>query len=983
MPDLATSLSKAFSSIGTLVSTFKSNEAKYLSSTYQEAEVRKDFIDKFFIALGWDVNHDHQTNPYEQEVKVEPAVTAAGQRRADYAFRLAPNYRDVRFFVEAKKPYGELATEDNYFQTIRYAWNTETPLAVLTDFDELHILDCRYRPDIQTALSRRIARYHYSDYARQDLFAEIYWLFSREAVADGSLEKRSKELPKPKGKSVQKGLFPGGYQSIDESFLSELDTFRNALARAFKRRNPVLDSEVLTEIVQRTLDRLVFLRFLEDKGIEPQHIVDKFGENGTAWADFISACKRLNGIYNGVVFRHHTVLDDPAFDVDDKVFADVCESLAHINSPYDFDAIPIHILGSIYERFLGNVIVATAKRVKIEPKPEVRKAGGVYYTPEYVVRYLTENSIGKVIAGKTPEQVAKLRFADIACGSGSFLLGVFEILLTHYGQYYNENPKRARTGDCIKIDDKLYLTLRKKREILTNNIFGVDVDAQAVEVCQLSLYLRLLKDETPGSTHQYQLEFAHTAKLKRLLPDLSKNIICGNSLIGRDVSDGQLFPQEEHQINPMDFRDAFPEVMTAGGFDAIVGNPPYIFARDEGFSATEQQYYEGKYQHQDYQLNTATLFTERGYTLLSKGGALGYIIPNNWLSISTMKVFRDFVVSSTGNLAIINNRYKVFKGANVDTSLLLFNKAAPNTVELYESTAPGVLTHMDTADPKTLLGEPIIRVRKTKSLAVKSLLAKMQISTHPLSDVALVKVGLKAYQIGKGKPAQTASIKDGRVFHSRSATTDKHFKYLDGKDVGRYNIAWSGAYLQYGSHLAEPRNKGLFEGERILVRQIPSKLPYAINAAIVSGEELNDLNSMIVRSTSQYSHLYLLALLNSRLLSFWFDVVYDKFQRGIFPQFKINELSQFPILALDLKRPVEAKKYETLVGKVKDLLAAKDMLAAASSDKLKNFYGSKVAAVDTQIDHLVYALYQLSPEEIDAVEHAGDTIVESIPAADE
>jgi adenine-specific DNA-methyltransferase len=379
---------EAFEKVSKLVRTFQASEARYLSPEYQEAEARKDFVDKFFIALGWDVNHDQQTNPYEQEVKVEPSVQAGGQRRADYAFHLAPSYRDVRFFVEAKKPHGDIGTTDNYFQTIRYGWNSETPLAVLTDFKELHVLDCRYKPDVSTALYRAVGKYHYREYIDRKKFAEIYWLFSHEAVADGSLEKRASELPKPRGKATQHGLFPGGYQSIDESFLKELDEYRAALARTFKIRNRGLDSETLTELTQRTLDRLVFLRFLEDKTIEPQRVVDRFGESGTAWEDFVAASRRLDSIYNGIVFKHHDILDGDKFRVDDAAFAEICESLAHINSPYDFNYIPIHILGSIYERFLGNVIVARDKSVRVEPKPEVRKAGGVYYTPEYIVRYI-------------------------------------------------------------------------------------------------------------------------------------------------------------------------------------------------------------------------------------------------------------------------------------------------------------------------------------------------------------------------------------------------------------------------------------------------------------------------------------------------------------------------------------------------------------------------------------------------------------------
>lgn len=571
---------EAFEKVGTLAVTFKANEARYLSPDYQEAEARKDFIDKFFIALGWDVNHDQQTNPYEQEVKVEPSVQASGQRRADYAFHVAPRYRDVRFFVEAKKPYGDIATPENYFQTIRYGWNSETPLAVLTNFNQFHVLDCRYKPDLNAAPDRYVVRYHYSDYQNRQKFAEIYWLFSHQAVADGSIEKRAAELPRPRGKAVQHGLFPGGYQNIDESFLKELDAYRAALARTFKTENPSLDSGTLTELAQRALDRLVFLRFLEDKAIEPQRIVDTFGERGTAWQDFVAASRRLDGIYNGIVFKHHDLLDSSKFRVDDRQFADVCESLAHINSPYDFNYIPIHILGSIYERFLGNVIVATEKRVRVEPKPEVRKAGGVYYTPEYIVRYIVENTVGKLIAGKTPDQIAEMRFADIACGSGSFLLGIFELLLTYHGHYYNRNPGKARKTDCVNYGGKLYLSLRKKREILLNNIYGVDVDAQAVEVCQLSLYLKLLQEETEASTHQYLLDFAHISQTKKLLPDLSRNIVCGNSIIGTDILDGHLFVgDEERKLNPMNFEDAFPEVMKRGGFDVTVGNPPISYCK--------------------------------------------------------------------------------------------------------------------------------------------------------------------------------------------------------------------------------------------------------------------------------------------------------------------------------------------------------------------------------------------------------------------
>ncbi len=209
---------EAYLRVQQLAADFKANEKFYLSSAYQEAEARRDFIDKFLVAFGWDVNHDTQKNPYEQEVKVERKDHGVSQRRADYAFYVAPNFRDVKFYIEAKKPFGDIATTDNYFQTIRYGWNSQTPIAALFDFEQFEIVDCRFKPDLETALQRNLKKFHYTQFADKEKFAEIYWLFSREAVARGSLEKYAETLPKKRG-AAQRGLFKGGYQSIDDAFL--------------------------------------------------------------------------------------------------------------------------------------------------------------------------------------------------------------------------------------------------------------------------------------------------------------------------------------------------------------------------------------------------------------------------------------------------------------------------------------------------------------------------------------------------------------------------------------------------------------------------------------------------------------------------------------------------------------------------------------------------------------------------------------------
>ncbi len=561
---------EAFTRVKELVSIFQQSEERYLSPGYSEAQARLDFIDKFWIALGWDVNHEQQTDPYKQEVKVERGVaTSEFRKRADYAF-LAPNFRDVRFYVEAKKPHAGIDNPAFYFQTIRYGWNNKTPLAVLTDFEELRVLDCRYKPDIRTALGHAKLKYHYADYADKEKFRTIYFLFSRQAVTDGSIEQFAKGLPKVSRKRAQSGVAADEHQSIDESFLQELDNFREELAHGYKRKNPELDSAELTEVTQRTLDRLVFMRFLEDKLIETGPLIEDLHQRGRSWENFIRTSRRLDGVYNGIIFKEHSLLDSNNFKADERVFDKISQSLSHQNSPYDFNAIPIHILGSIYERFLGKVIVATAKQARVEDKPEVRKAGGVYYTPEYIVRYIVDNTVGKLIEGKTPAQIQEMRFADIACGSGSFLLGVYDTLLRYHTAYYNRTKKNRGEGikaGCIsRQEGTLQLSLLQKRQILLNNVHGADIDPQAVEVAQLSLYLKLLEDETIASAHQQQL-----AMKEALLPSLSKNIVCGNSLIGWDILEGKLFDSgDERKLNPMNFEDAFPEILKRGGFDAML-----------------------------------------------------------------------------------------------------------------------------------------------------------------------------------------------------------------------------------------------------------------------------------------------------------------------------------------------------------------------------------------------------------------------------
>ncbi len=552
---------KAYLEACQLADNFHANKAYYLATSYQESQARVDFIDKFFTLLGWDVAHNEQINPYAQEVKVELKVkTGAANRRADYAFSLNSNAYRTIFFVEAKKPGVDIATVDNYFQAIRYSWNTQLPLVVLTDFASFHIIDSRDVPDPETALSRQHKVFSYQDYKDKEKFALIYWLFSREAVGDNSLGKYTQTLPDSVTTvaTFQLGLFGGGYISVDELFLKQLNDYRLILARSYKRDNQELTSEQLTEIVQRTLDRIVFLRFLEDKLIEPERIVQKIASHKHPWAEFISQTRRLDSIYNGVVFKPHSLLDKPGFVKNATDFVGILKKISDPHSPYDFDRIPVEILGRIYEEFLGSVVTATAKGVVVEEKPDVRQAGGVYYTPDYIVQYMAEQALAPLIAKKTAAELCKIRVIDTACGSGSFLIGAFDVLQRALGKIYFDNKEMAKPGDWIEKNGQPRLSLKIKRELLVQCLYGVDIDPQAVEVAQLSLYLKLMEDETTDSARTGQLEIAEA-----LLPTLNRNIVVGNSLTAPLDSDAKdLFIDEAGtDYGSLNIRAAFPHVM--------------------------------------------------------------------------------------------------------------------------------------------------------------------------------------------------------------------------------------------------------------------------------------------------------------------------------------------------------------------------------------------------------------------------------------
>lgn len=963
------SLESAYNTIEKLVNDFKNNERHYLATDYSESQARLDFIDKLFIALGWDVNHEHQKNPYEQEVKVERRVKdKEAQKRADYAFFLEPNYRDPKFYVEAKKPSRSLDNPYDYFQAIRYGWNAQTPLVVLTDFEEFHILDSRFKPDIKYTKERKVLSFHYSDYLDKEKFAKLYYLFSREAVGNGAIEKFAETMPKPRGKAVQKGLFPGSYQSIDESFLTELDEIRNTLARSFKKKNPALTSEELTEATQRTIDRLVFIRFLEDMLIEGEHHISNYGDKGTAWGDFIADCRSLNAKYNGIVFKEHFIDRLPlnkgeiqrgsntVIAPDDKDFADICEELSHVNSPYNFNSIPIHILGSIYERFLGKVVHATDKRVTIEEKPEVRKAGGVYYTPQYIVQYIVNNTVGKLIEGKTPAEIAKLRFADISCGSGSFLITVYDTLLRYHSRYYQEHPKEAKADGCIFSNGLWVLSLKQKRQILLNNVYGVDIDHQAVEVTQLSLYLKLLEDETLATANEMQAIFK-----EKILPDLSKNIVWGNSLIGTDISEGNMFPSdEEKKINAMNFSDRFPEIMKNGGFDAIVGNPPYRMIQPHNTAQEILDYVKRNYDVSSFKIDLFHLFINKGIKCLRLNGMFGYIVPSSILNNVYAEILRNWLLKNSKIRIIATTKEKIFKNADVYTSVLIFqkDKTANNSGSNFINTS----LELDRLKSDLTLEYNQVkqeRYMKTEGFLWNLLLNetnfpiinKLHDNTAKLFEVAFINRGLITGDRGK--------------YFSESKINEKYVPILTGSDVLRYSNLKPAEFVYF----VKPKTAGgswdkemHLAKHKIVIRQIGTEpTSTIINEAIAVTGNIFTIRD---KNANFENEKLILSIINSTLIKFFWKIMFSDFKAS-FPQVTIASLEQIPIKKFNL---ISRSVKDEIIHNVNNMLTNKELFYNATTDKDKTFYENKCITLDRQIDRLVYELYGLTEEEIKIVE---------------
>ncbi len=650
--------------VAELVQTYSDNYPQFQRATYNETQVRVDFVNRFFKLLGWDVDNERGLPQHLREVTHEATVVVEEDgvhrsKKPDYSFKVGT---EVLYFLETKKPAVNLTIDAApAFQLRRYGWSGNLKVSVLTNFTDLYIYDCSVRPregdDIGVAM---IAHYHFDEYVER--FEEIYNMLSKEAVLTGQFERHFG--------NIQGAL---RREPFDQYFLDQIRTWRMMLGEDILRNNPNVDAETLNIFVQRVLDRTIFLRICEDRCFENYESLKAI----TTYQDLRTMFAAADQKYDSGLFE---LLEEDRLTVSDSVIIEIFQSLYYPNNSYEFGVIDPYIIGQIYELFLDeDLVIREDGHIETQEKPEVVDSQGAVNTPKNITDIIIEETLRPLYENKTPEEVAQYRIADICCGSGNFLLSAFEYIVNYHIEYYRNHDREnaERRGDIYQLagSTNYILSYEKKRSILKNNIFGVDIDPLAVEVSKFSLLLKALENSSLEEAEAF-----HQRTNQRILPNLDENIKNGNSLVNMAYArfDRSVY-QNVSLMNKLKMFDWNAEFGNRK-FDAIIGNPPYIRVQNMvHYSREEYDFY--KSSHSPYvtaqtdTLDKYYLFIEKGLALLNDGGMLGYIVPHKFMNIKSGAKLRELLSANSNVKKILHfGTHQVFENRSTYTCILVLSK---------------------------------------------------------------------------------------------------------------------------------------------------------------------------------------------------------------------------------------------------------------------------------------------------------------------
>jgi hypothetical protein len=805
---------------------------------------------------------------------------------------------------------------------------------------------------------------------------------------------------------------------ITKQLYKDYSLFKRELFQNLCELNPQFEPLELFKKSQKLLDRCLFLFFAEDRNLLPPNsvrlILDQWKklQELDAYTPLYDRFKKYFGYlntgfkgkqydvfpYNGGLFKPDDVLDN--ITINDELLYKHSFKL----SEYDFESeVDVNILGHIFENSLNELdeITAQLEGQVIDKSNTKRKKDGVFYTPKYITKYIVENTIGKLCDEKKAElditdeayQPAKQRsrkrldnlnlyrnwllqltICDPACGSGAFLNQALDFLINEH--IYIEELSAKYNKDAFVLSDV-------EKSILENNLFGVDLNEESVEIAKLSLWLR-------------------TAQPNRKLNDLSDNIKCGNSLIDDiSVAGDKAFNWEKE----------FPKVFAKGGFDVIIGNPPY----GAFLSKEEKLFFKSNYKVTEYNYDTYNFFFELSLKIMGANKYLGFITPNTFLVVENGMKLRKLLFQENTLLELFET-LNVFEDAVVEPINIILKKSKPNQgnkIKVLIENRNSKDIKEEIFDTSYLLSKHNLILNFRESKQERLLFEKIVTKSNPLIDFAKVTTGIKPYQTGKGKPKQTKETLKIKPFTSFESKPNWN-PLIRGTQVRRYQLLWDGEYIEYGEWLAEPRSPSIFYNPKLLIRRTDDNL-----MCVYDEDNFIAINSVhIIQLNEEKDSLYnLLAQINSKLCNWFFrhqnfhmvnkpmaevKVIYVERLPIIDTLDKFLETSAKTLLKLNkdlfdfnqkflrlLERKFEIRKFSKKLENWQDLsysdfikeLQKKNIVLSLSEETdWEEFFlveqkkileiQNKITSTDKEIDAKVYELYGLSDEEIEIIENS-------------
>lgn len=903
--------------ITSLIQKYEDIKRRGLIRKYDESNTKKDFILPLFEILGWNIRN-------REEVTSEAHISRG---RVDYAFKISGI---PKFLLEVKALKIDLDKREWAEQVINYAWHKGVVWAVLSNFEAIKVFNAEWLT--KSPEESQLFEIKYNEYL--DKFAQLS-LLSKESFLENRLDREAEKWGRKRRKA-----------KVDEELLRNMMEWRKKLALSIRknRQRYSLSEEEIDEAIQRILDRLIFIRTCEDRGIEPsilQPLIREYQErpsSGLLIRRLKKTFRDFDSGYNSQLFAPHLCED---LVIDDKVLIQIIEELYETKDRairYDFSAIDADVLGSMYEQYLGHILKETPKRATLKERPKRRKEMGIYYTPKYIVDYIVKNTVGALLKKKPYREAVGIKILDPACGSGSFLIRAFEEMDNYL--------KEKRTQRGAEFD---YF---RRMEILNRNLYGVDLDRQAVEIAQLNLLLKALEKRQP-------------------LPKL-RNIRQGNSLIsGTEEELKKYFGKDYQSKHPFNWEEEFPEVFKKEGFDVVIGNPPYVSFGLRGVERVESDmsnYLRNKYPNSaEYKLSTYAIFIDRGIQKLRPGGYLSFIVPDSFLLGRYFSKLRRYILDTCKIKEIILFQEDFWKAGVVGFPIILILQKEPRkigreknklTAKLCPSLEDFSINNLKSYSYEQKYFEKILynRFRLFFDKKSKAIVDKMNINAVELREIVSIASGL----IGKRGKAEIISRK------KKGANWLPGL--LSGSEINRYLTTHEGNFILFDIRkLKSGFKEANYSQPKLFLRQTGDKL-----IGTYDDKELLCLNNLHVVNliNKQYDLQYVLAILNSKLMNYYYQLITLEKGRTM-AQTDIETLEQLPIHKIDFSNPKEKQMHDELVKLVDKMLDLNKKLQKATPHT-DHWYAlkSEIEKTDRTIDQRVYKLYGLTQAEIKIMEGA-------------